>query len=223
MEFRYAVGVDYDSSNSCHGECKDYYCHHGKISNVRIEGVNPKDIATEIESHIPAVDERLKASVFLYCLERFTHQLRPQDFRVDVGQGYYGQEISSVTLRDERPLKEFLAIEPWDTCTQVEFILTREYGYVLDSLKGQSSWVAEEVELSKVLIGNEYRKLDRGAIERYREELQAQRSVAKGRRRPNPPMLSCLTHADFRLVDGYHRHRASLEEGCEKILTIHPK
>jgi hypothetical protein len=158
---------------------------------------------------LPKKDPRAKNALFLECLLRVCSRFRVEDFYVNVARGYYGEEVKGIQLEDETPIAEFLLQE--GATGWVEFYLTREYGYVLDTLQGLN-WTIEEMDLDQVRILNDYRKLDLETITGYREKLTGNKDA----------LLSCLTNADLGLADGYHRYRASVEEGKKRIWVIHP-
>jgi hypothetical protein len=133
-----------------------------------------------------------------------------RDFEINVARGYYGDEIGSISCeKGERLIADFLKLK---TSTEwVEFYLTQEYGYVLESLRGLN-WTIEKMDLDRILIPNNYRKLDEEASEGYLRELKMNKK----------DFLSCLVDSSSMLVDGYHRYQASVGASKKKIWAIHP-
>lgn len=224
IDFHYCVEVDYEAGYNC-CECEDI-CRCGTIENARVESINLASITAEVlgtffpinrsrKNPVPP-DTRATDPVFLYCLDRILHRLEPEDFEVETCGGYYGEEISRVLLLDEKPLTSLLQMftpREW-----VEHVLTLEYGYVHEDLKGRD-WVAEIRPTKSVLVPNTYRKLDSAAIKRCQAELE----IPPYSKKPYRERLSCLCSEDYKLVDGYHRLRASIESGSESILVVRPR
>lgn len=225
VDFHYCVEVDYE--NGTHGcDCGDDYCRCSTIENARVESFNaPSITSTILEKFFPVSrsrknpvkrDTRATDPVFLYCLGRVLHRLKPEDFEVEVCGGYYGEEISRVLLSDEKPLSSLFQMT--SSREWVEHVLSLEYGYVHEDLKGKD-WVAEVYPTKSVIVPNTYRKLSADTISRYQKELEPLPYTKE----PYQKHLSCLCSEDYKLVDGYHRLRASIESGSEEILVVRPK
>lgn len=224
IDFHYCVDVDYDSG--CHGcQCEDI-CRCGTIDDAWVESTSIPSmtslvlrtffpINTSRKNPVPR-DTRATNPVFLYCLDRILHRLKPDDFEVETCGGYYGEEISRVLLLDEKPLTALLQMstpQEW-----VEHVLTLEYGYVHEDLKGRD-WVAEILPTKSVLVPNTYRKLDSATVKLCQAELE----IPPYAKKPAVERLSCLCSEDYKLVDGYHRLRASIESKAKNILVVRPR
>lgn len=224
VDFHYHTEIDYENgTNGC--DCEDM-CRCSTIENARVESFSvPSATSMVLEKFFPISrsrknpvprDARAVDPVFLYCLGRILHRLKPEDFEVEVRGGYYGEEISRVILLDEKPLShlfELTSSREW-----VEHVLALEYGYVHEDLKGRD-WVAEVYPTKSVVVPNTYRKLSADTIKQYQDELKP---LPYGKK-PFEARLSCLCSGDYKLVDGYHRLRASIESGSEEILVVRPK
>ena len=224
IDFHYCVNVDYDSG--CHGCQCDDICRCSTIDEAWVESINVPYMTEQVltglfpinrsrKNPVPR-DARATDPVFLYCLDRILHRLKPDDFEVETCGGYYGEEISRVLLIDETPLTALLRM--FTSREWVEHVLTLEYGYVHEDLKGRD-WVAEVRPTKSVLVPNTYRKLDSATIKRCQAELE----VLPYSKKPYRERLSCLCSEDYKIVDGYHRLRASIEHGAENILVVRPK
>jgi len=177
---------------------------------VEVEGIN-SDISQEILQGMGRKkDSRKKDPMFQACLERVCNRVRLDDFYVDTGRGYYGEEVNGIYLERYTPLEDFLKLEKpheW-----VEHYLTQEYGHVLDELKGRE-WELVKLPVKDIKVPKAYRKLDREAIQTYVESYGVEYL-------PGP---TCLTREDNSLVDGYHRYTAAVEAGKRKMEVIRPK
>ena len=211
IDFRYGIDYTYDIEKNCGARrCViETVCRCRTIIDLELQEIDFDNIKKTILNTLSRKDSRTKDAIFLYCLERFVSRYQLTDFEAIIRPGYYGEEIEGVYLTTENELQKFLSLQA--SKDWIEFILIQEYGYLLDHLKDRT-WESNISDLKDITLGNEYRRLDRDCIEFYRSELK------EGRKKT----LSCITDSNFRLVDGYHRYTASLEEERKTILTIRP-
>jgi hypothetical protein len=92
-------------------------------------------------------------------------------------------------------------------------LLTREYGYVLDSLKTVKDWEVREVNYKDILFPNKNRfeyttRVDSKLVAKYRE---VDLDLPKG--------LVVLEDNKYRVIDGYHRLIASDTKDKVKLLV----
>lgn len=200
------MSVDYDTYYACRNGsdcCDNDYCRCGVINNARIE---EKYLSTEDVMNT-VFNRKDLSEIDAYCLERVYAAYKVWDadnWEVQVTGGYYGQEIGGCYFNTNEALKidaaanALLALKT--TRAKIEYILTLEYGHLLESVKDKR-WSVKEVSKDKIHFGQEdhYRKLDRTVVDRYVEY--------------NLPRGICLfKDGKYRVIDGYHRISAGGNE-----------
>lgn len=196
LDLHYIVSVDCDYDRSgC--EC-DGICHCERIVGTRVTSVHVLGIVNEIAG--PRFSE-----ITRYGVDRIIRAYRIYDtanFDVNIRNGYYGQEIGRVSARSDvadkidTAIRKFLSLK--SLAQKVEFLLTLEYGYLLDGLKKR--YKIMKVDRKDVAIGHpqHYRRLERPVVDQYKDY--------------NLPIAVCISeNGRYRLIDGYHRYSAFLE------------
>lgn len=210
IDFQYSLDIAYDDYKSCqHGDdcCDNDYCRCGEIQDTEIKSINHLSV---LNNALAFGGKRKFMALELYALERLCARLTPDDFDVCIRGGYYGQEIDSVVLLDESPIRHIFTLT---TPTQwVEYALTQEYGHVLDRLQGRE-WEMVKMPLNDICRPKQYRDLNSDRLKYYKKLLEGDKSI----------FLSCLCDEELDLVDGYHRLLASEQAGKQKIWVVKPR
>jgi hypothetical protein len=202
-------GANYDSERSyCTGGCRDY-CRCSRITNTKITSVYIEQIIEELSYTL--TDEFLK-----YAIDRVIRLSGLQDtskWTVRVRGGYYGEETDGVEL-DSLSLsalqKDLTAINTLSNKERIEFLLTKEYGYLLESVKECVRWEIVTVKRTSLILPNQerlfyVRKMDTALIESYVLYKRARGIAIKDENK-------------FRLIDGYHRISATDDEELKLIV-----
>jgi len=223
-DLRYVINSEYDVDHPCESGsdcCDNDYCRCGIIINahVPIDVNNSYSIALKT-----AKNQGLVKDFRFYCLERLISCLlrqNPDCFDVTACGGYYGQEISGVTLKWDviNPINNF--IEQLDKRKSkshyrilIESVLALEYTYVLPAIVGKD-WEYERISLQNIYPGNDHYSVVKSSIvDQYANEYV----------RHKKDYLSCLCkkvgEKKFVLVDGYHRYAAAKKRDDKSMMVM---
>ena len=208
-------GIDYEvDSDRSNCQC-DMICRCATIS-ATITDVSARGIAR-------AMDDKDKGSLTdTYGIERIVamQDLRADDFDVQIGGGYYGEEVYGVRMsfekaeRIESKVSEYKAL-PDDPSVRVPWLLVEENGFLLESLEDRK-YEARVVPIDAVKEGNKdhYQRLDRRAVDQYAVEIGFQQPKDS-----KVPLGVAIDDGNgvYRVVDGYHRLAAARAAGLDKI------
>lgn len=198
-------GVDCDVSYSgCNG-CGDSPCRCQTINNVKLTNIDVEEIAKCFSVS--------KDVVLQYCIDRILtiHKIYEEDcWDVNTGRGYYGEEIRSITIKEySKFIKPLMGLFDCETDVEkIKYVLTEEYGYLLDSLVNCSRASVKTVPIKSIILGaNDYYKKITG------EKWYENRTL---------PQIVC-TPVDsnrYRIIDGYHRYGTACKIGKNTIKVV---
>jgi hypothetical protein len=204
-------GADYDyDSSSCKGQCDDY-CRCSEIINTCVTKVRISEIVSEIVRNAKITDPILS-----YCIDRIVQLGGLTDtsqWAVLISGGYYGEETHGVKLNEDiknHIASDLLFLNSCSDRQRIEFVLTKEYGFVLPSVAECKTWEVKTIKKIDLILPNQdrlfyVRKMDSNLIASYREY-----PYARG--------VAIKDGAKYRLVDGYHR--TSAESGDDITLVL---
>lgn len=214
-DFKYVVDHAYDEyfCNDPNCGCQDGsdYCRCAHYENLRVEEISNANLGY-IRKHFLSVTKKKKAievknTKFVeYCVDRLLRIYKVYDknnWEISASQGYYGDEVDCVSLncfnKIQEDLREIIKLSP---TKRIEFILMKEYGHLLEDVKGKR-WVEKEVPVSSIKINQHYcKKVD-------------------GYELTGLPVGIYLRDGDnYRLIDGYHRYVSLVASGAKKALII---
>jgi uncharacterized phage protein (TIGR01671 family) len=121
------------------------------------------------------------------------------NWEIEVGGGYYGQEIESFKLKEdiigrlETDLES--AFEITDLTKRIEFILNLENGWIIDEVK-DSKYELQEVDRDDIIFGNleHYKRVQREDLDFYSDRnYKGIRGIVK------------KNGDKWKIIDGYHR------------------
>lgn len=220
------MSIETDGICECNEYCyREGICRSFQITTIRIKFVDIPSIAksiwekandhkskafhrkNKIRMLLDGVDNRID----VYCLDRILKinkiwELNNLDWSYI--NGYYGHEVDKIQLNEETV---GLINSQYERCNQLkslkekmEYILTLEYGYILDSLKN-CDYQLEEVERDLIFFPqkNHYQKVKKKNTYRSR-----QKDTIMG--------LCIYEHGTYRVIDGYNR----LSQSKLKEVTI---
>lgn len=232
----YGVDYDYDTEYSCEesGCNSEGICRCGRIYDTRVTGVNISRIADELynqkfdKSKSTERDNKINYVLFgtgkeldIYCIDRILRSYKIWDnnyWSVDVQGGYYGDEIGSIILdsslakKIESDIDEVLSINTLKD--KINFILKREYGYLLPELEG-CDYELSTIDINDVVFGSDghYKKIQQENLEHYyANSYEGIRGVLK---KDGPK---------YKIIDGYHRMYAGglgkLKSNDVKVILV---
>lgn len=207
-----AADYDYDTHYACKNGsdcCDNDYCRCGIIQNACVTKVNTDYI-------VKTLTEDVKDDIFLpYCIDRIIRTSKILDlssWEVDVGGGYYGEEVNGVRL-DASVINDLITslteLENLSPVDKVKKLLEREYGYVLPRLEKLSDAKVVEVDLDSIkLFNDEYlRKISKDTVDFYKDY--------------NLPRGVCVKAGKlYSVVDGYHRMLSAQKNKLKTIKII---
>lgn len=200
--FNYSgVEYEYDGTECNDSECgcqSGDYCRRNEYINLHVSEINIPDIVAHLleKSNKKENPIETKDLTFVnYCVDRLVRIYKcyeQSNWEILTRPGYYGEEIDCISFSDIDNLKlDIISLLNKAPNKRIEFVLEKEYRYLIDSVKNKN-WNIEEVPVSSIKVGNdEYRKkVESGFYEEH-----------------NLPIGIYLKEGDFyRIVDGYHRY-----------------
>jgi hypothetical protein len=213
--WNYHSGVDYDyeSYYACANgsNCCDHdYCRCRTIQNARVKNIDPILFASVYTDKIE--DEFLR-----YCIDRLVCSsglLCASSWEVSVHGGYYGEEVDGATPDPslEKSFKDSLIAltKSKNNYERLKLTLEAEYGHLIPALNKNNYKVSiENVSPDLIKLGNDdyMRKIDKKNLIFYKEY--------------NLPRAVCFHEGKhYRVIDGYHRTTAALQNKLETIKII---
>ncbi len=216
----YYFDIDYDRTG-CNGSCPDY-CRCSCLINIKINKIeNYEHLLDDILKSTGLVYPKQDKEFYLYAVERFGKFIgldNPDSYEASSCSGYYGEELNGTVELDyelSKQLEEFVVnvLSTHNKTLIINDLLTREYGYVLDSLKTIKDWEVREVPYRWILFPNKNRfeyttRVDSKLVATYRE---VDLDLPKG--------LAVFENNKYRVIDGYHRLIASDTKDKVKLLV----
>ena len=94
MNFQYNIELKYDfGRNNC--DC-DGPCRCGIIDNAKIESINIESICNKISTHLFGINSTIINNYCIDRLFRIDEMYDESNWYIDIGKGYYGEEIKGV-------------------------------------------------------------------------------------------------------------------------------
>jgi hypothetical protein len=205
--FQYTIEYSSDSDRS-NCEC-DGICRCSKIVNVKIISVSTSAIVRQIVEQ-----NNLKCNeIELYCIDRlvrFFKMYETSSWDATIGRGYYGEEIKDITFNHYEKVCQVLnEMLRKKSDKKIEYVLIKEYGYLLDSLKN-AKYEIKEVLLSNIHLKQDYVKKVSSEDFYSDSEYTMIRAIV----RPEEGIKG-----KFRLVDGFHRIVSTQKEKIKVLIA----
>jgi hypothetical protein len=229
-DFKHMVSYDYDIEYSCEesGCIEERICRFGYITNTYIKSVDVSSIVTNIYSEIfdnsistkrhNAINSLwgISKDIEKYTIDRILRInkiWKPEFWDINVGGGYYGQEIDEVVLIEDMVLKLNSQLEKVfeiDNLTKrIEYLLELENGFILDDIKDKK-YVVSVIDIDDVIFSNTEHK-NRVLIEELEHYSDKNYKGIRG--------IVKKDGNKFKLIDGYHR-LSKTENKLVKVLII---
>jgi hypothetical protein len=208
---QYSVNYDVDYSG-CNG-CDDSICRCSTIGSSKItEGPAISNIVQKICKNLEEKDIILK-----YCVDRLLRVNGLYDskhYSLNIEQGYYGEEVAGIDIDSEIIIninKDLQNLIDMDDNKRIEYVLTREYGYLLSSLEG-ATYNVIKIKPERIKIGNEV----------YAGKIKPEDCEIYNPKTHNLPIgiyrkVTIGEETSYKIVDGYHRY---LQFRNEKEVSI---
>jgi len=231
----YSTQYDYDREYSCYVDedsycAQDGICRCSRIYNAHVTDVDMRSMTEEIYKQFVDTDSlqgkrdaRLSElfsggpEVDKYCINRIITHYRlwnPDNWKVNVSGGYYGDEIDDVSL-DDIILKQVSKdcsdmIQLSSIRDKLRFVLTLEYGYLLDDIRVSDFDI---ISITKEDI--DFKKLNKNHIENV---LKEDLSFYSSDKYVLPRGVVRRSGDKYKIVDGFHRITAG--EKTFKVFCI---
>lgn len=215
--YKYHCDYDYESYFPCQNGsdcCDNDYCRCEEITKVWItETPNLEGLALrEFNKRKTKKEKGFKVSeIDAYCLERIlsiNNLWDPEEWTINIGPGYYGEEIDSIKINHfaAKKIKEETAhlLKLKTNRQKIEYVLTLEYGHVLPALKNKI-WKVKKIKKEDVSYPKQwFGKLNQDAATAYTERILPRGIVLEEEGR-------------YRVYDG--RHRIYAAKGSFKVIS----
>jgi hypothetical protein len=219
--FYHSSGVecDYDTERHCEEYGCGDYCRCSRIKNEKVVYVDVSAITKIIYDYyfddsvstvrnykINNILFGTSKEVDIYTIDRVLRKneiWKNKNWLIGVAQGYYGEEIQNVILETsfaeilENEIRKALSIEFFDK--RIEYLLTLEYGSVLNKLEN-CSYEVIEIDKSDILFGSKLHssEVSKKTLNHYSDRnYKGIRGIVLEEQGEHPLTL--------RLIDGYHR------------------
>lgn len=225
LSYNYHYQVDYDTYGdySCSERgCDDEgICRCFRISEVEINSINLMSLTTNIfdqlfpnksdKNHLR--DKKINSILFdfdpqnqditnRYCIYRILvkHKIYETDkWYASWSGGYYGDEVDDISIEEKhfepaiKDIEHMISLPSMEE--KINFILTLEYGKILDKLIGKKYQI-EWVSKGNIVFGqeNHLKNVLHKTLDFYSDSLY---QLPRG--------ISYFDGEKFRIVDGYHR------------------
>lgn len=207
VNLEYVTTYDYDRTN-CH--CHDDICRCTEIINTSIVDIHLSGVLRELMKKYC----KSASIVDVYCFERLCYVFKIYDkslYEVEVGSGYYGEEIYGVYFDKEKELAKAYQdlCELKTNLDKIQHCLYMEYGYLIPSVGCATNVSIVEVSPEKVVVPQmEYfKRVDKDVIAEYKNRYL--------------PIAVCVKDGEwYKLVDGYHRFVANKDSENIDIVVL---
>lgn len=215
VDFHYSgVDITYDRSECTCDPDRDSgdYCRRTRIISTKVKNVEIEKIKANLTMLKKSGGKPLKLHPLdNYCVDRLlrSHKIYDKDlWEIEVESGYYGEEIGGVFFKGQENLfadiEKLLKLQKNEE--KMEFVLGREYGYILDVLKNKT-W-----EISTIFKNQIVQKQ-----ETYHKKVE-KCDFYKDWKLPVCVVLD-LSDGKYRMIDGYHRLVMSENDKIDVIVA----
>lgn len=229
-DFKYMVSCGYDTIYSCEedGCDEDGICRCGCIINTHLNDVYVSSIVDNIYSEIFDNSISIKRHNAISSLwgiskeiEKYTIDRilrinkiwKPEFWNINVGGGYYGQEINEIVLTEDivQILNTQLdkAFDIDNLTERIEYLLELENGFILDDIKGKEYKVLI-IDIDDIIFSNNehHKRVIIEELEHYSDK--------------NYTGIRGIVQKDgvkWKVIDGYHR-LSKTENKLVKVLVV---
>lgn len=229
-DFKYSVSYNYDTEYSCEesGCIEEGICRCGYITNTYLYNVDISALTSNIYSEIfdNSISTKrhntinslwgITTEIDKYTIDRILRinkVWKAEFWEVNVGGGYYGQEVSDVVLTENIVQKLNTQLEKAfeiDNLTErIEYLLELENEFILDDIKDKN-YTISVIDIDEIIFSNpdHKRRVLVEELEHYSDKnYKGIRGIVK------------KDGKKFKLIDGYHR-LSKTENKMVKVLVV---
>ena len=231
-DFKWYIDTTTDTEHPCpNNYCRNFgICNCLIIRDTKIRSINfnrvVDSISTQVlhpDSIVYSLDEKINKVVYgfdrdfdFYCIERICASQKlwdPKSWQVNITDGYYGQVIESVSIKE--PLFTMLLERLEDLFSQknvrerATFLLNEEYGFVSQDLVDKR-WRISIVD-TQDLVYPSREHFNRIQVS-HKDQIDSRRTKIQGVCKRNGNLLE--------VIDGHHRLKVNTESSV-KIIEIY--
>lgn len=229
--FKYHLEYDYDTNRYCseHGCDDEGICRCSSIENAKVIDIRIPSVVNEIyanyfdntlstkrNSTINTILGGVTKEIDIYTIDRILRINKiwnPEFWNINVGGGYYGQEINEIFLTEDivQILNTQLdkAFDIDNLTERIEYLLELENGFILDDIKGKEYKVLI-IDIDDIIFSNNehHKRVIIEELEHYSDK--------------NYTGIRGIVQKDgvkWKVIDGYHR-LSKTENKLVKVLVI---
>lgn len=229
-DFKYSVSYNYDTEYSCEesGCIEEGICRCGYITNTYLYNVDISALTSNIYSEIfdNSISTKrhntinslwgITTEIDKYTIDRILRinkVWKAEFWEINVGGGYYGQEVSDVVLTENIVQKLNTQLEKAfeiDSLTErIEYLLELENEFILDDIKDKN-YTISVIDIDDIIFSNtdHKRRVLIEELDHYSDKnYKGIRGIVK------------KDGKKFKLIDGYHR-LSKTENKMVKVLVV---
>jgi hypothetical protein len=190
------VDIDYDSE---YIESED----RTRIFNEKIASIDINDFISNLTESL--------SPIYKYAIDRLFHIYRfydKENYELNISAGYYGAEnvYAIFTKLDDVRSHVYTVKSFSDDIDIIKYLLNVEYGYILPILENTTNAQILTINTNEITSMNDTY---------YKKVKQQDQSIYKDY--PLPRSI-CINHNNgYRILDGYNRYSAAIQNNLSKI------
>lgn len=202
------VDYDYDIVRDCPNNYCDGICRCGRYTNTEVTKVLDVQVSVNIKDSSKRKPTAAKLSdIDNYCIDRmvvYGGAYNVDNYSFNISNGYYGEEIDSITLDDVLELEENIVkmLELPSDYDKIIYVLGLEYPYIADIILNKTTVMIENVDIRLITPSNGH--LVSKAATEYWYDVCRDAGLPKG--------IVIDSAGSTLLVDGNHRLLSLLEK-----------
>lgn len=203
------IEYSYDSKTDPikHSDCiEEGICRCATIANASVKSF-------DILNMVKHITDKVSNGVLVYCIDRIIRlaKISEDNFYLDIGRGYYGDEIKGAHLDEgtsNKIVENLSMLIGLSDVDKVKTVLTLEYGFLLEELEPMMNVSIKEINTANVSFQKDYGKKVNLSEDFYDKNFDLPRGVFIEK-------SNC-----FRLIDGYHRFMKAKSLGMKAVNGI---
>lgn len=226
IDFTYTDAIDYDydrvEAPDHYERCVGDYCRCTTLENFVINKIDASLFIDIIKKNLNINNDLFRDELIKICKE-----LETEDFYFDTSGGYYGEELDSITLCNSNVMNKLVNIfsikgyrkeklkqiisnsDNYILDDYVKKILTKEYGYVLDSLIG-SKFKIIDINTKDIIFPQK----------EYNNFIKSQELTSYKNRKGICGLVKMID-GKYHIIDGYHRINANINKSVIKVILAY--
>lgn len=181
----------------------EWHKYYTEIIDYNIKSVDILALVDVITNE----NNKFRDELFVYCVDRILRSMQIYEttkWSLDYGHYYYGDQVFGAEVDNPQTIDEAV-LACWLSQDRVEYILDKEYGYLLDDAQN-CVWEVVEVPKKDIYRNSQhYKKISH--VDYYEDY-------------PYYVGVALEKNGRIELIDGYHRLTSMKGEGKNKKLKV---